>query len=110
MCGIKGHAKFTCICKNGCVCVPVVTKNSAQQTDAPPAHVHASNQTDPEATRKTTRTVGTSIIQHDKLRPKAGTHTAGDRKKEMAAKALKRLKTAVPNGFHWTKYMIVVVL
>lgn len=108
--GLKGHAKFACICKNGCVCVPVVISNSASQTDPPPVCVHAENQTDPEATKQLTRTVGTDIIEHDKLRPKAGTHTAGDKKKAMAGEALKRLKKALPNGFHWTQFMIVVTL
>ena len=57
-----------------------------------------------------TRDVATEIIQHNKLLPKSGTFTRGDKHKQLATKALVRLKEATGSGFHYTSQMILVML
>ena len=123
-----------CVCHNNCVCGPPmvlvnaftqvkvcckdvstqaqpIAHNFAVQTEStrPDVRVFAS-QTDPEKTAKILVDASTEIVQHNKLFPKAGTWTKGDRTKAKCQGALVRLKRAVPNGFHWSNHMIIVAL
>ena len=38
--GLRGYAKFMCVCQNGCVCVATKFINVKTQTDAPTVCVH----------------------------------------------------------------------
>ena len=62
------------------------------------------------APKPNTRDVATEIVMHNKLRPKAGTFTRADDKKQQSIDALARLKKATIKGFHWTEHMILVLL
>ena len=110
MSGLKGHAKFTCICKNGCVCLPVKFIHVKSQTDPPPVCFNAINQTDPEETKKLTRTVGTEIEQHTNMLPKAGSYTVADRMKTKCSTGLERMRGVVKKNYHWTSMMVVLLL
>ena len=57
-----------------------------------------------------TRDVGTEIIEHNKLLPKTGTFTRGDKHKQLSTAALTRLKQATGSGFHYTSQMILIML
>ena len=102
MSGLKGHAKFVCRCQNGCVCAkvsPVVNISVAVQTESRA-----------EPAVKNTRTVGTEIQEHSNMLPKAGSYTAGDKKKEQAFDALKRMRLVVRKNIHFTPIMVVLLL
>ena len=62
------------------------------------------------APKPNTRDVATEILLHNKLHPKAGTFTRGDKTKQKSIDAWSRLKKATHPGFHWTEHMLVVML
>ena len=54
--------------------------------------------------------VATSISQHSKMHPKAGTKTKGDNDKQKSIAALGRINKFVVRGLHWTPIMIALLL
>ena len=52
----------------------------------------------------------TSIAQHSKMHPKAGTKTKGDVDKEKSVAALGRINQFIVRGMHWTPIMIALLL
>ena len=94
---LKGASK-PCVCSNKCICQDPIVVHDAQV------------QTDPARTTIKMVNKSTSIEQHKKTLPKAGTHTVSDRRAEQCGTSLQRLKKAIPIGFHWTSTMIAVCL
>ena len=87
-----------CVCSQKCICgEPIVFRDSQLQTDPARTAVQMVHKS-------------TSIEQHNKHLPAAGTTTVADRRANKCGDALKRLKRAVPVGFHWNSAMIVVCL
>ena len=62
------------------------------------------------APKPNTRDVGTSIVQHTNMLPKAGSFTKTDCRKQQSIGALTRLKKATGSGFHLTSQMLIMVL
>ena len=62
------------------------------------------------APKPNARDVGTSIVQHTNMLPKAGSFTKTDCRKQQSIGALTRLKKATGSGFHLTSQMLIMVL
>ena len=94
---LKG-ARSRCVCSQNCICdCPIVCKDRQVQTD-------------PALTTVKMVHKSTSIEQHKKNLPAAGTYTVSDRRSDKCGTALQRLKRAIPVGFHWSSTMIAVCL
>ena len=93
---LKG-ARNRCVCSQNCICdCPIVVKSKQVQTDTVLTAVKMVNKS--------------TSIKHKKNLPAAGTYTVSDRRFEKCGAALRRLKRAIPVGFHWSSAMIAVCL